>query len=177
MSNFLAYRLARAIGRQETLRLARFVCVQPRYNLLSREIERELLPLSSEDGIAVTPFNPLAGGLLTGKYRQEETPIEGRFSAANGPFGQVYQARYWRQQEFDTVEQIRAIAAEQGLALPTLAVSWLTANPLITSVILGASRPEQLDTTLVAGDVELPTDVVALLNETTREYRRGDSVR
>jgi 1-deoxyxylulose-5-phosphate synthase len=81
VSNFLAYRLARAIGRQDTLRLARFVSVQPRYNLLFREIERELLPLAQEENLAVIPFNPLAGGLLSGKYRQDEKPEKGRFSA------------------------------------------------------------------------------------------------
>src|ERR1700726_169391 len=72
VSNFLAYRLARAIGRQDTLRLVRFVSAQPRYNLLFREIERELLPLAQEEGLAVIPFNPLAGGLLTGRYRRDD---------------------------------------------------------------------------------------------------------
>src|SRR5260370_12604626 len=68
VSNFLAYRLARAIGRQDTLKLVRFVSVQPRYNLLFREIERELLPLAQEENLAVLPFNPRAGGLLHGQY-------------------------------------------------------------------------------------------------------------
>jgi aryl-alcohol dehydrogenase-like predicted oxidoreductase len=77
VSNFLAYRLARAIGLQDTLRLARFVSVQPRYNLLFREIERELLPLAQEENLAVIPFNPLAGGLLSGKYQQDGKPITG----------------------------------------------------------------------------------------------------
>src|SRR6185369_2840268 len=70
VSNFLAYRLARAIGRQDARHLARFVSIQPRYNLLFREIERELLPLALEEDLAVIPYNPLAGGLLSGKYRQ-----------------------------------------------------------------------------------------------------------
>src|SRR5258708_10364954 len=83
-SNFLAYRVARDIGRQDTLRLVRFVSVQPRYNLLFREIERELLPLAQEENLAVIPFNPLAGGLLSGKYQQDETPERGRFSAELG---------------------------------------------------------------------------------------------
>jgi aryl-alcohol dehydrogenase-like predicted oxidoreductase len=79
VSNFLAYRLARAIGRQDTLRLVRFVSVQPRYNLLFREIERELLPLAQEENLAVIPFNPLAGGLLSGKYRQDDKPERDAF--------------------------------------------------------------------------------------------------
>src|ERR1051326_4032132 len=68
-SNFLAYQVARAIGRSEALSLARFDSVQPRYNLLFRQIERELLPLCAEEGIGVIPYNPIAGGLLTGKHK------------------------------------------------------------------------------------------------------------
>src|SRR5882762_2690705 len=74
VSNFLAYRLARALGRQDTLKLTRFVSAQPRYNLLFREGERELFPLAQEDGIAVIPYNPLAGGLLSGRYRRSIRP-------------------------------------------------------------------------------------------------------
>jgi 1-deoxyxylulose-5-phosphate synthase len=103
VSNFLAYRLARAIGRQDTLRLVRFVSVQPRYNLLFREIERELLPLAQEENLAVIPFNPLAGGLLSGKYQLDEKPEKGRFSAEVGQFGAAYRARYWHQREFVTI--------------------------------------------------------------------------
>jgi Aldo/keto reductase family len=105
------------------LGLARFVCVQPRYNLLFREIERELLPLCGEEGVTVTPFNPLAGGLLTGKYRKAETPGEGRFSVANGAFGKIYQARYWQDCEFAAIGRIEAIARQRGTAMPRVAPS------------------------------------------------------
>ncbi|CAM2165526.1 hypothetical protein PSAC2689_140036 [Paraburkholderia sacchari] len=87
VSNFLAYRLARALGRADVLRCARFVSVQPRYNLLFRQIERELLPLAGEEGLAVIPYNPLAGGLLTGKYRHDSAPAEGRFTQSVGVAG------------------------------------------------------------------------------------------
>ena len=76
-SNFFAWQVARALGRSELLRLARFDCVQPRYNLLFRQIERELLPLCQEEGLGVIPYNPLAGGLLTGKHRREAGPTAG----------------------------------------------------------------------------------------------------
>ena len=176
-SNFLAYRLARAIGRQDALRLVRFVSVQPRYNLLFREIERELLPLAQEENLAVIPFNPLAGGLLSGRYRQDEKPEKGRFSAEVGWFGTAYQARYWHQREFVTVDSLREIAGVEGEALPKLAVAWILANPAITSVILGASRTEQLTDTLAAADYSLAPELKTKLDDLSAEYLRGDAAR
>jgi aryl-alcohol dehydrogenase-like predicted oxidoreductase len=169
--------LARAIGRQETLRLARFVSVQPRYNLLFREIERELLPLAQEENLAVIPFNPLAGGLLSGKYQLDETPEKGRFSAEVGQFGVTYRARYWHQREFVTIDKLRETADEEGEALPKLAIAWILANPAITSVILGASRTEQLTDTLAAAEYNLPPELKTQLDDLSAEYRRGDSER
>ncbi|MBB3452428.1 aryl-alcohol dehydrogenase-like predicted oxidoreductase [Rhizobium sp. BK313] len=177
VSNFLAYRLARAIGRQDTLRLARFVSAQPRYNLLFREIERELLPLAQEENLAVIPFNPLAGGLLSGKYQPDEKPDTGRFSAEVGQFGAMYMARYWHQREFETVGKLREIANEIGEPLTKLAIAWVLANSTITSVILGASRTEQLADTLAAADYKLEPDLKAKLDDLTAEYRRGDATR
>jgi 1-deoxyxylulose-5-phosphate synthase len=177
VSNFLAYRLAKSLGRQDTLRLMRFVSVQPRYNLLFREIERELLPLAQEDGIAVIPFNPLAGGLLSGRYKQSDKPEKGRFSAELGQFGAMYQARYWHEREFETVGKVQEIAEEQGTPMATLSIAWILANPAITSVILGASRLEQLTVTLAAADFKLEGALKAKLDELSIEYRRGDSTR
>lgn len=177
VSNFLAYRLARAIGRQDALRLARFVSTQPRYNLLFREIERELIPLAQEEGLAVIPFNPLAGGLLTGRYKQDDTPVEGRFSAEMGQFGAMYKDRYWRPGEFDTVARLQALSQELGEPLPKIAIAWIKANPAITSVILGASKQAQLTDTLAAADYELPAQAKARLDEMTGAYRLGDAGR
>jgi 1-deoxyxylulose-5-phosphate synthase len=174
-SNFLAYRLARAIGRQDTLRLARFASLQPRYNLLFREIERDLLPLAQEENLAVIPFNPLAGGLLSGKYRQEETPDKGRFSVEVGAFGAAYRARYWHDREFVTIGTLREIAGTEGEPLPKLAVAWILANPAITSVILGASRTEQLTDTLAAADHSLAPELKTKLDDLSAEYRRADA--
>jgi aryl-alcohol dehydrogenase-like predicted oxidoreductase len=175
VSNFLAYRLARAIGRQDTMRLTRFVSVQPRYNLLFRQIERELLPLSQEEQLAVIPFNPLAGGLLSGKYRRDETPDKGRFSAELGTFGASYLARYWNQRQFETIGNLQAIISETGEPLTKLAVAWILANPAITSVILGASRSEQLTDTLAAADYHLDSELKAKLDDLTVDYRQGDA--
>ena len=152
ISSFLAYRLARAIGRQDTLRLARFVSIQPRYNLLYREIERESLPLAQEENLAVTPFDALAGGLLSGRYRQDDSPDKGRFSPEVGQSGTMYKARYWHQRAFETIGQLSAIATEAGEKLPKLAIARILADPAITSTILGASRAAQLTDTLAPID-------------------------
>lgn len=177
VSNVLAYRLARALGRSDLLRISRFVSVQPRYNLLFREIERELLPLAQEEGLAVIPFNPLAGGLLTGKYRRDVTPEKGRFSSEVGDFGGIYQKRYWHAREFETVEKLRLMAQQANVPLSQLSISWVLANPITTSVILGASRPDQLPNPLAAADLMLDADLKKQLDELTAEYRRGDAVR
>jgi aryl-alcohol dehydrogenase (NADP+) len=172
-SNFHAYQVARALGRSETLNLTRFDSIQPRYNLLFRQIERELLPLCREEGIGVIPYNPLAGGFLSGKHRRDAGPTAGtRFTLGNA--AERYQDRYWHEREFETVEALRPLAAEAGMPLARLAVAWMLAEPVITSPIVGASRPEQLDDVLPATEKPLDAALKARLDELTREYRRGD---
>ncbi len=177
VSNFLAYRLARALGRADVLRVARFVSVQPRYNLLFRQIERELLPLSAEEQLAVMPYNPLAGGLLTGKHRVDAAPTSGRFTETVGKAGAMYQERYWHQREFETIEKLKAIATPTGESLTRVSLAWVLANPLITSAIIGASRAEQLNDTLAASELVLDAQVKAQLDEVSQEYRWGDAAR
>jgi aryl-alcohol dehydrogenase (NADP+) len=175
-SNYLAYRLARALGRSETLGIAKFVSVQPRYNLLFRQIERELLPLCTEEGLAVIPYNPLAGGLLTGKHKAGAAPPQGsRFTL--GTAGGMYTERYWKEREFAAVEALAMAAKESGIELTTLAVAWVLANPAITAPIIGASKPEQLQASVAALDVKLDASLKARLDELTHEFRMGDAPR
>ncbi len=175
-SNFLAYRLARALGRSEVHDWTRFVSVQPRYNLLFREFERELFPLCLDEGIAVIPYNPIAGGMLSGKHDRTKAPDEGtRFALGNA--AKTYQDRYWHDNVFDTVDELVKIASDAGIPLPTLAVAWTLRHPAITAPIVGASRPEQLDATIAAVDIQLDQDLVDRLNEVTAAYRRGDAPR
>ncbi len=175
-SNFLAWQAARALGRSEALGVARFESVQPRYNLLFREFERELFPLCREEGLAVIPYNPIAGGLLSGKHRLAGGPPRGsRFTL--GTAAGIYQERYWHERMFGTVAQLGEVAAEAGLPLVTLAVAWVLANPAVTAPILGASRPEQLAPSLAAAEAALAPDLLARLDALTREYRRGDATR
>ncbi len=175
-SNFLAYRLARALGRSEALRLARFDCVQPRYNLLFRQFERDLFPLCLEEGVGVIPYNPLAGGLLSGKHKAGAAPAAGtRFTIPNA--GQMYQDRYFHDREFAAVEAIQKLAGEAGIKPATLAIAWTMHQPAITAPIIGASRADQLDDTLAAAEVRLDASLLAKLDELSREFRRGDAAR
>ncbi len=175
-SNFLTYQLVRAVGRSETLQLARLDSVQPRYNLLFRQIEREMLPFCREEGVGVIPYNPIAGGLLSGKYNRSAPPPDGgRFTL--GTAGGMYQERYWHDREFDTVEQLRALADEAGVSLVTLSVAWVLANKAVTAPIIGASRAEQLDASLAAMEYSLDADLKRKLDEVTHEYRMGDAAR
>jgi len=175
-SNYLAYRLALALGRSELHGWARFDSVQPRYNLLFREFERELFPLCVEQGVGVIPYNPIAGGMLSGKHDRNKPPEEGtRFTLGNA--ARTYTDRYWHENVFDTVDELVKIASDAGMPLPTLAVAWALREPAVTSPIVGASRPEQLDATLAGADVQLDDDLVAKLDEVTAAYRRGDAPR
>ena len=175
-SNFLTYQLVRAIGRSETLHLARFDSVQPRYNLLFRQIEREMLPFCGEEGVGVIPYNPIAGGLLSGKHSRTAPPPEGtRFTL--GSAAEAYQDRYWHDREFDTVEVLRQLAQEAGVSLVTLSVAWVLANKAITAPIIGASRPEQLDSSLASAEFTLDDDLKHKLDECTHQYRMGDAPR
>jgi 1-deoxyxylulose-5-phosphate synthase len=176
VSNFLAYRLALALGKAEAQRWTRFVSVQPRYNLLFREIERELLPLARETGLGVIPYNPLAGGLLTGKHKLGGSPTPGtRFTL--GTAAERYQDRYWHEREFRTVEALGRLATQSGHPLTTLALAWVLENPDITAPIIGVSRPEQLPELLKAAELRLDSQVKQRLDELTTEYRRGDAER
>jgi aryl-alcohol dehydrogenase-like predicted oxidoreductase len=175
-SNFLAYQVARALGRSEAKAVVRFDSVQPRYNLLFRQIERELIPLCAEEGVGIIPYNPIAGGLLSGKHDSSSSPTEGtRFTLGNA--AGVYQQRYWHDREFATVEELRKIAEREGVPLVTLSVAWVLANPAVTAPIIGASRPEQLTASLAALDFVLTDELKAELDEVTRDYRLGDAAR
>lgn len=172
VSNFAAYRLALALYKADARGYARPVSVQPRYNLLFRDIERELLPLAREEGLGVIVYNPLAGGLLTGKHAGQKAPPEGsRFTL--GTAGARYQRRYWDDGAFDTVEQIVALARDAGVTPGTLAISWVLANPTVTLSLLGASRPEQLDDTLRASAYRLDAGLKDRLDALTDSYRSG----
>jgi aryl-alcohol dehydrogenase (NADP+) len=144
--------------------------------MLFRTFERDLLPLCEEEGVAVIPYNPIAGGLLSGKHDRTAPPPEGRFQL--GTAGARYQERYWHEREFDTVDTLRGLSNEAGMSMASMAVSWVLSNPAITAPIVGASKPEQLKDSLDAAERgPLPADLKAKLDEITHEWRAVDAER
>lgn len=155
-SNYPAWQIAEALWASDRRGLARFDCVQPRYNLLFRMIEDEILPLCRAHGLGVIPYNPLAGGMLTGRYRAEQAggaPPPGRFTLKNS--GEVYRKRYWNEAALEAVGELGRFFEARGKSLTHVALAWVLAQPGITAPILGASRPEQLEDSLRGVDLTL----------------------
>jgi aryl-alcohol dehydrogenase-like predicted oxidoreductase len=163
-SNYQAYQLAKALWASDKLGLARFESDQPRYNILYREIENEILPLCRAEDLGVITYNPLAGGFLTGRYKPGQSVVDGtRFSLYQS--GKLYQNRYWQEAQFMAVEQLRQFFEPRQRSLAQVALAWVLAQPGITSAILGASRPEQLSETLPALDLKLDAEEMEACNQ------------
>lgn len=164
VSNFAAYQLARALGRSEVKGVTAPTSIQIPYNLLSREFESELQPLCAEEGFGVTVFNPIAGGMLSGKHQQ--ATLAGRFAVAPG-----YRDQYWHDRGFTLVEALRPLASDAGMPLAAMAVAWVAANPMVTSVILGATRPEHITANVMGLEKPLDSTLRGRLNDLTAEPR------
>jgi 1-deoxyxylulose-5-phosphate synthase len=163
-SNFLAWQVALGLGISARLGVARFDCVQPRYNLLYREAESELLPLCRDQGLGVIAYNPLAGGFLSGRYRSLENLHPGtRF--ALGQTGEIYRERYWQQAQLEAVERLRRFLEPRKRSMVQIAVAWVLAQPGVTSAIVGASKPEQLDESLASVAVVLDQEELGVCND------------
>ena len=153
-SNYPAWEICKALWTSDRLNLGRFDCDQPRYNILFRHIEDEILPLCRDQGLGVIAYNPLAGGLLTGRYRKgQQIEQHTRFSVLNA--GRLYQERYWQAAQFDAVERLQDFFAARDQPLIEVAIAWVLRQPGITAAIVGASRPEQLDASLRGVDMRL----------------------
>ena len=157
-SNYDAWRLTQALWISDQRRLASFISAQPQYNLLSREIERDLIPACLEFGVGVIPFSPLAGGVLTGKYRPDQ-PAPEHTRGYNNP---NFAARLNRA-DLETVERLDAWARERGHTVGELALAWLAAQPAVSTVIAGVRSPEQVAANVAAGEWKLsPDDLSAI---------------
>jgi 1-deoxyxylulose-5-phosphate synthase len=146
VSNYAAWQLCEILWRCEESSFKPPYASQPMYNLLARGIEEEYLSFCQRFEVAVIPYNPLAGGLLTGKHTRDSKPESGsRFD--NNP---LYLGRYWHSDYFAAVDDLKGIARDAGKTLLELSLQWLLSQPQVDSVILGASRPEQLTENLKA---------------------------
>ena len=153
-SNYRAFQLAKALWASDKLGLARFESNQPRYNILYREIENEIIPLCQAEELGLIVYNPLAGGFLTGRYQPGQS-VEGGSRFGLHQAGKMYQGRYWQEAQFEAVEELRGFFGSRQRSLTQVALAWVLAQPAVTSAIVGASRPEQLDDSLPATELRL----------------------
>lgn len=150
-SNLKAWHLCRYLHLSEKHGWSRFVSIQPLYNALNRSIEAEVLPLAAVEGLGAIVYNPLAGGVLTGKYRRDQ-PLPGHTRLTDM---QNYQQRYYTDRALDIVDAFVAAARARGITPAQLALAWVLGEPRVTCPIVGARSLEQLDDTLGGLDVVL----------------------
>ncbi|NLW92515.1 MAG: aldo/keto reductase [Syntrophomonadaceae bacterium] len=168
VSNWKAWQVMKAQGIADKKNYSNIVSVQPRYNLLFRLIEEELVPLCDSEGIGIISYNPLAGGMLTGRYQPGQSVEEHSRFTLGGVYqaGALYQHRYWQEPVFSAVERYRAWCRENAYDMATTAVRWTMHQAAVSSVIIGASRPEQMEVSLAAADMPpLGQEALDWLNE------------
>ena len=163
-SNFAAWQVAHALGIQRLHGWAPLVAIQPMYNLVKRQAEVEILPMAQSLGLAVIPYSPTGGGLLTGKYGPDRRPESGRLIDTK-----MYAVRYADPRYLTTAAQFTALAAELGHAPAALAVAWVASHPGVTSVLIGGRNPEQLAPTLAAGQLVLDDAIRARISALSPE--------
>ncbi|WP_326901733.1 aldo/keto reductase [Kosakonia cowanii] len=158
VSNWAAWQIAKALGISERLGLARFASLQAYYTIAGRDLERELVPMMQSENVGLMVWSPLAGGLLSGKYgRDGKAEAGGR--RVEFDFPPVNKDR-----AFDCVDVMRAIADSKGVSVAQIALAWLLHQQAVTSVIIGAKRPEQLDDNLAATTVQLSNEELKQLD-------------
>jgi aryl-alcohol dehydrogenase-like predicted oxidoreductase len=150
-SNIEAWRLARALEISDERRLARFEWVQSSYSLLDRAAEADVLPLCADAGLGFSPFSPLAGGWLTGKYRRGEAPPAGsRMTLRPEPYEHLR-----RDAVFDGLEQLERAAQARGVEMAALALAWLMADPIVNPIVVGPRHPGHLEPARAALELHL----------------------
>ena len=164
-SNYPAHQLADALWTSRLHNLARFESDQPRYNMLFRMIEDDIVPLCRAHRVGLIVYNPLAGGMLTGRYRKARKVQAGtRFALANNS-GSMYQKRYWHDPVMKAVERLGKFFDARNKPLAHVALAWVLAQPGITSAIVGASNPQQLRDSLAGVELSLTADELEFCNE------------
>lgn len=164
-SNLPAWQVVDALWTARHLGINAFVSCQDEYSLLVRDPERELLPAMEANGLGLLPYFPLASGLLSGKYKRNKPLPEG----ARLTNTQRLADRYLKDANWQIVEHLEEFCAKRGHALLELAFSWLVARPTVSSVIAGATRPEQVEQNVKAADWTLTPDDMAEIDRLTKK--------
>lgn len=155
-SNYDAWRIVQAFWVSDRGHLSRFVSVQPEYNLLKREVEREIVPTCLEFGLGIIPYFPLDAGVLTGKYKPGAEPPEGTRGHNNPRF-----APRLRAETLEAVQRLDSWARDHGHTVAELALAWLASRPAVSTIIAGTTRPEQVAANARAADWKLTPDDLA----------------
>jgi aryl-alcohol dehydrogenase-like predicted oxidoreductase len=164
VSNFAAWQIGDVNAACDALGTPRPVLAQQLYNLVARRIEAEYVEFATTKDLATVVYNPLGGGLLTGRHTFTESPTEGRFGSS--ALSTMYKDRYWNAETFAVIDALSAVAADAGVTLPALALRWLLSKPVVSSVLLGGSKPHQLEANITAAQAgPLAEDVVAACDE------------
>lgn len=169
-SNYLVWQLCKALWISDLYNLARYDCTQPPYNLITRGIEDELLPLCKNEGVGVCVYNPLAGGLLTGKHDPSKPPAKGtRFS--NERMGKMYSNRYWLNSNFEAVVRFKELTEKHGRSMAQFALAWILNNEVITSIVCGTNSIKQLEENVGAIDIKLTDEELNVCDEVWHQLR------
>ena len=164
VSNWAAWQIAKALGIAERRGWDKFVSLQAFYTVANRELERELVPMLQSEGLGLMVWSPLAGGLLSGKYTLgADDKTEGAKVIGQGRRGKLDFPRVDKRLAFDLVEAMRPMAAGRGVAVSAIAIAWLLHQDVVSTVIVGARRADQLAENLAASDVELTSAELAQL--------------
>ncbi len=153
-SNFAAWQVAKALGLSAREGYASFACIQPMYNLVKRQAEVEILPMAQSENLAVIPYSPLGGGLLTGKYGETTKPDSGRLIE-----NKIYKTRYGDQWMHQTAEHFTQFAKENDFNPVSLAVAWVASHPAITAPIIGARNLSQLEESVKSLEIEMTAEL------------------
>ncbi len=180
VSNWAAWQIAKALGVSERLGLSRFASLQAYYTVAGRELEREIVPMLTSEDVGLMVWSPLAGGFLSGKYSRDDDKAEGR--RAGFDFPPVDKDR-----GFALIDVMQPIAEAKGVSVAQIALAWLLHQPVVSSVIIGAKKPEQLADNIASTEVKLsdaelkslgevsaiPAEYPGWMLERQGEYRRG----
>lgn len=162
ISNFSAWQTVKSLGVQRLFGMQPVVAIQPMYNLVKRQAEVELLPMAASEGLAVFPYSPLGGGLLSGKYGVTDRPAGARLTT-----WELYKARYGDEATFEAAERFRGLARELDLAPASLAIAWVMSHPAVTAPIVGARNVEQLEAAVAAASLVVTPELRARVSALT----------